>query len=78
MWDGLEVRRYAPDGRQIGSIPMPVSRATSFCFVDDVLVITSAAHGLGTGDLAAQPHAGAVFAIRPGAWGPGATPWARA
>jgi sugar lactone lactonase YvrE len=75
MWDGSEVRRYAPDGRQLGAVRMPVSRPTSCCFVDEVLVITSAAHGLSDGDLAAQPHAGAVFAIRPGVSGPGVTPW---
>jgi sugar lactone lactonase YvrE len=78
MWDGWEVRRYAPDGRQVGSARLPVGRPTSCCFVDDVLVITSAAHGLGDRDLAGQPHAGAVFAIRPGVSGPGATPWVRA
>ena len=66
MWGGWEVRRYAPDGRQLGSVPMPVSEPTCCCFVDDVLVITSAALGLSEDDLAAQPHAGAVFAIRPG------------
>jgi len=55
---------------------MPVSRPTSCCFIDDVLVITSAAHGLGD-DLARQPHAGAIFAIRPGVSGPDATPWVR-
>ena len=76
IWDGSEVRRYAPDGRQLGAIPMPVSRPTSCCFIDDVLVITSAAHGLGD-DLARQPHAGAIFAIRPGVSGPDATPWVR-
>lgn len=77
MWDGSEVRRYAPDGRPLGAIPMPVSRPTSCCFIDDVLVITSAALGLGPGDLAREPHAGAVFATRPGVSGPGATAWIR-
>jgi len=77
MWDGSEVRRFAPDGRQLGAVRMPVSRPTSCCFVDDVLVITSASHGLSDGDLALQPHAGAVFATRPGVSGPGATRWVR-
>ncbi|HEY5434550.1 MAG TPA: SMP-30/gluconolactonase/LRE family protein [Candidatus Limnocylindrales bacterium] len=74
-WDGWEVRRYAPDGRGIGFIRLPVSRPTSCCFVDDWLVITSAAHGLDDDDRSLQPHAGAVFAIRPGVSGPGATRW---
>lgn len=75
MWDGWEVRRYSPDGRQLGSVRLPVSRPTSCCFVDDALIITSAVHGLSDGDLALQPHAGAVFATRPGVSGPGATQW---
>jgi sugar lactone lactonase YvrE len=77
IWDGAQVRRYADDGRLLAAIPMPVSRPTSCCFIDDALVITSAAHGLSTDALARQPHAGAVFAIRPGVSGPGATPWVR-
>jgi sugar lactone lactonase YvrE len=75
VWGGWEVRRFAPDGRPLGAVRLPASQPTSACFVDDVLVITTAAIGLGTADLAAQPHAGAVFAVRPGASGPPATPW---
>jgi len=77
LWEGWEVRRYAPDGRQVGAVRMPVSKPTSCCFAADMLVITSAAHGLGHRDVTAQPHAGAVFAIGPGVSGPGATPWVR-
>ena len=77
MWGGWEIRRYAPDGRHLGSVRLPASRPTSCCFVDDMLVITSASEGLDDGELAAQPHAGAVFALRPGVSGPGATPWDR-
>ena len=77
MWGGSEVRRHGPDGRLLGAIPMPVSRPTSCCFIGDVLVITSAAHELVPDDLARQPHAGAVFAIRTGASGPPVTPWVR-
>ena len=76
LWDGWEVRRYAPDGRQVGSVRLPVSRPTSCCFIDDVLVITTAAQDLDDRELSAQPHAGAVFATRPGVSGPPATPWA--
>jgi sugar lactone lactonase YvrE len=77
MWDGSEVRRHGPDGRLIGSITMPVSQPTSCCFMNDVLVITSAAHDLAPDELARQPHAGAVFAIRTGVSGPAATAWVR-
>jgi sugar lactone lactonase YvrE len=66
---------WSPDGRHVGTVRMPVSQPTSCCFAGDVLVITTAAHGLDEEAVAAQPHAGALFAVRPGVSGPGATLW---
>ena len=74
-WDGAAVHRFAPDGRRIGMLPLPVSRPTSCCFAGDVLVVTSAAGGLDDTQRAREPHAGAVFACRPGVSGPPATSW---
>ena len=74
-WDGAAVHRFAPDGRRIGMLPLPASRPTSCCFAGDVLVVTSAAGGLDDAQRTREPHAGAVFACRPGVSGPPATPW---
>ena len=75
MWGGWEVRRYAPDGRQVGAVPLPVGQPSSCCFAGDLLVITTAANGLDEAALLAQPHAGALFSVRTGVTGPSATPW---
>lgn len=67
VWGGAEVRRYAPDGSLSATIAMPVSQPSSCCFGGpdrDVLFITSARVGLSEADLAAEPAAGAVFAMR--------------
>jgi sugar lactone lactonase YvrE len=76
MWGGWAVLRFTPGGRELEGIRMPVAQPSSCCFAGDVLVVTTAAHDLSPGQLAAQPHAGAVFAVRPGVSGPGAVPWA--
>ena len=75
MWDGWAVRRFAPDGRELERVEMPVSRPSSCCFAGDALVITTASHGLPAAELAREPHAGALFVARPGVSGPGAVPW---
>jgi sugar lactone lactonase YvrE len=75
MWGGSVVRRFAPDGREIEAVAMPVSQPSSCCFAGDVLVVTSAAHGLSEAQLLDEAHAGAVFALRPGVSGPGAVQW---
>lgn len=72
LWGGGRVRRYLPDGTPVGSIALPVSQVTSVAFGGDALTdmyITSAAHGLSARQLAAEPHAGAVFRARPGVAG---------
>lgn len=62
-----QVVRYAPDGREIASWKLPVSRVTSLTFGGadlKTLFITSASYKLSPEERAAQPHAGALFAMR--------------
>ena len=66
LWGGGAVLRFAPDGRLDRRIELPVSQVTSCCFGDadlSTLYVTTAARGV------AEPHAGSVFACRPGATG---------
>lgn len=61
MWGGAEVRRYAPTGHQLATVPMPVSQPSSCAFGQDgTLYITSAADGV---DVDREPLAGSVFAL---------------
>ena len=69
LWDGSVVRRYTPQGKQEYEVRLPASRVTSCAFGGDDLAdlyVTSATTGLAPSDLRSQPHAGAVFVIRPG------------
>jgi sugar lactone lactonase YvrE len=64
LWGGWEVRRIAPTGETVASVTMPVAQPSSCAFGGDgTLYITSAAAGLGEEELAAQPHAGSIFAV---------------
>ncbi len=68
-YGGWRVVRYAPDGRIDGAIPLPVANPTCCCFGGpqlDILYITSAAQRLTPQQLAQQPLAGSLFAVRPG------------
>lgn len=65
-YEGASVARITPDGRIDRVIAVPASRVTScalggadFC----TLYITTARQKLTPAELAAQPHAGAVFAL---------------
>ena len=72
VWGAGEVRRYTPEGALECTLPLPVSQPTSCVFAGDqldVLVITSAWHRLTAQERAAQPHAGGIFATRPGVSG---------
>lgn len=72
FWDGWCVRRFAPDGRQIAEVPVPVQRPTSCCFGGpdlDILFITSASRDLSLPQKATQPQAGGLFMFRPGVHG---------
>jgi sugar lactone lactonase YvrE len=71
-WDGWRVTRYAPDGRIVDVLRMPVPRPTSCAFGSprlDMLYVTSARIGLDGQALARAPWSGSVLAIEPGATG---------
>jgi sugar lactone lactonase YvrE len=66
-WDGYCVVRHAPDGTIDRVIDVPTAHVTCPCFGGPdlkTLFLTSARQGLNAEELAAQPNAGAVFAIR--------------
>jgi len=67
-----QVVRYAPDGRIDRVIALPVDKPTSVAFGGaglDVLYITTASQAMSPDELAAQPLAGALLALRPGVRG---------
>lgn len=72
IWDGGAVRRYAPDGTLDLVVELPAAQITSCAFGGaglDELYITSASDGLSDQQRREQPHAGAVFRVRPGVSG---------
>ena len=72
LWMGSAVRRYAPDGRLLQQIDLPVSCPTKCAFGGanlDELYITSARTVLDEAARAREPHAGSLFVARPGARG---------
>lgn len=77
MWGGGCVRRFDPQGAEIGRVDLPVSQPSSCCFggaaLED-LYITSATAGLSEAQLRGEPLAGALFRIRPGVAGLPAAP----
>lgn len=65
LWAGWQARRYAPDGRLVGSIAFPAANITKVAFGGPdlkTLYATSARKGLSPDALAAQSQAGSVFA----------------
>ena len=67
-WDGWRVTRYAPDGRIVEVVRMPVPRPTSCAFGGAdlaTLYVTSARVNLTAAELARSPLSGNVFAVRP-------------
>jgi L-arabinonolactonase len=71
-WGGARVVRYSPDGRVDRIVPIPCSQVTCCAFGGDdlsTLFVTSARDGLSDAALAAQPHAGALFAVNTGVRG---------
>jgi sugar lactone lactonase YvrE len=72
FWDGWCLRRLSPDGEFLSLLPLPVQRPTSCCFGGaglDQMFITSATIGLDDAARAAQPLAGGLFLVEPGATG---------
>jgi sugar lactone lactonase YvrE len=71
--------RYAPDGKLERVIELPVSRGTSVMFGGpalDVLYVTTMRLTLSDAQLAEEPLAGSVLALRPGVKGVAETPFA--
>lgn len=71
-YGGWRITRYAPDGRVDRAIDLPVANPTSCTFGGadlDVLYVTTARQKLTAEELAAQPLAGTVLALRPGVSG---------
>jgi L-arabinonolactonase len=71
-WGGSRIVRYAPDGTVDRAIGMPVANPTCLTFGGpglDVLFVSTARFGLLESDLASQPKAGGIFALRPGVRG---------
>jgi L-arabinonolactonase len=72
QWGGGKIVRYTPDGSVDREVALPVSNPTCLTFGGadlDVLFITSAWFGLSDAQRAAEPHAGSIFAFRPGVKG---------
>jgi sugar lactone lactonase YvrE len=66
LYGGSAVHRYTPDGRLDATVSFPATNITCPIFGGpgcDVLYVTSARDGLDDRQLAAQPHAGALFAV---------------
>jgi sugar lactone lactonase YvrE len=72
LFGGGSVRRYGEDGALDAVIGLPVTNPTSAAFGGTdlrTLYVTSARHHLSEEQLAAEPLAGAVFALEPGVAG---------
>ena len=72
QFDRWCIHRYAPDGRLDRAVRLPVQRPTTCMFGDAdlaTLYVTSARMDLADDALAAQPHAGGVFALDAGVRG---------
>ncbi len=72
QWNGWRVARYAPDGRLLATIELPVQKPTSCMFGGpdlSTLYVTSAIYDLTGEEHARQPLAGGLFAIDVGVRG---------
>lgn len=65
IWGGGAVRRYSPDGELLGVVEMAATQPSS-CAIGGAdgatLYVTSARDGMSPSALAADPHAGCLFA----------------
>ena len=67
QYEGGRVLRFSPQGEIIGIVRVPVTRPTMVAFGGAdlrTLYITSAREGAGDDELARQPQAGGLFAVR--------------
>ena len=79
LWGGRAVQRYRPDGQLIGRVDVPAAQVSSCAFGGadrGTLFITTSRENYSTAQRAADPEAGAIFAVRPGVSGPTAAAYA--
>ena len=72
QWGGGKIVRYRPNGRVDHEIPLPVSNPSCLAFGGaelDILFVTSAWFTLSPEERRREPHAGSLFALRPGVHG---------
>jgi sugar lactone lactonase YvrE len=72
LWDGWAVERYSPNGDLELRVDVPAAQTSSCTFGGpelDALYITTAQKDFPAGGMADQPHAGGLFACRPGVRG---------
>jgi L-arabinonolactonase len=72
VWEGYRVDRFAPHGCLDRSIEVPVEKPTCVAFGGpdlDTLFITTSRLGSGPDVLRREPHAGGLYAVRPGVKG---------
>lgn len=78
IWDGGQVRRYAPGGSLLAQVDVPAKRP-SCCALGgpnrNTLYITTARVGLTETELSYQPHAGCLFAVEVPVPGPPVLPY---
>ena len=79
VWGGHRLIRFAPDGREERTVPLPVPQPTSMAFGGpdlSTLYVTTARAGLDAAALAAAPLSGSLLELRPGVRGLPVTPFA--
>lgn len=79
MCFGGRVLCYGPDACLVATVTVPAQLSTSVAFGGadlDVLLITTGRTGLTDEQLREEPHAGSVFAARPGVTGQASPPFA--
>lgn len=72
VWEGSRVERWSPDGAITAVIELPIKKPTCCAFGGgnlDTLFITSSQLGEEREDLAREPLAGHLFALKPGVSG---------
>lgn len=78
IWNGGEVRRYAPDGALDRTIDIPAPQVSCVAFAGPdlaTLVVTTASKQLSAEQLAASPLSGHLFTVDAGVRGVPLTPW---
>ena len=63
FWDGGAIRRFAPDGEKLQTVPVDAPRPTSIALVDDRIYVTSARVGLDENALQAAPESGGLIEV---------------